>query len=64
SIEIMELLTDLNRAGITILLVTHEMEMAQFARTIVHFRDGVVERIERGAAADPAHSAPVIGATA
>ncbi|MEH6788950.1 MAG: ABC transporter ATP-binding protein, partial [Paracoccus sp. (in: a-proteobacteria)] len=64
SIEIMELLTDLNRAGITILLVTHEMEMAQFARTIVHFRDGVVERIERGAAADPASPAPAIGATA
>ena len=28
SIEIMELLTELNRAGITILLVTHEKEMA------------------------------------
>ncbi len=48
SIEIMELLTDLNRSGITIVLVTHEQEMAAFARTIVHFRDGVVERIERG----------------
>ena len=48
SIEIMELLTDLNRAGITILMVTHEAEMAAFARTIVHFRDGLVERVERG----------------
>ncbi len=47
SIEIMELLTRLNREGITILLVTHETEMAQFARTIVHFRDGLVERIDR-----------------
>ncbi len=28
SLEIMELLTDLNRKGITILMVTHEMEMA------------------------------------
>jgi len=47
SIEIMELLTDLNRnAGITILLVTHEPEMAAFAHTVVHFRDGLVERIE------------------
>ncbi len=43
----MELLTRLNREGITILLVTHETEMAQFARTIVHFRDGLVERIDR-----------------
>ncbi|WP_221232623.1 ABC transporter ATP-binding protein [Rhizorhapis suberifaciens] len=45
SIEIMQLLTDLNRnSGITILMVTHEEEMAAFAHTIVHFRDGLVER--------------------
>jgi putative ABC transport system ATP-binding protein len=48
SVEIMELLAELNRRGITILLVTHEAEMATFARTIVHFRDGLVESIERG----------------
>jgi putative ABC transport system ATP-binding protein len=48
SIEIMELLAELNRGGITILLVTHEAEMAAFARTIVHFRDGLVESIDRG----------------
>lgn len=48
SIEIMELLTDLNvNGGITILMVTHEKEMAAYARTIVHFRDGLVERIEK-----------------
>jgi putative ABC transport system ATP-binding protein len=47
SIEIMELLTDLNRnAGITVLMVTHEPEMAAFAHTIIHFRDGLVEKIE------------------
>ena len=34
--------------GITILMVTHEPEMAAFAKTIVHFKDGLVERIERG----------------
>ncbi|MDB5738772.1 MAG: transporter [Sphingomonas bacterium] len=51
SIEIMELLTNLNReSGITVLLVTHEAAMASFARTIVHFRDGLVETIERKAA--------------
>lgn len=58
SIEIMQLLTELNQTGITILMVTHEAEMADFARTIVHFRDGLVERIERGhhasAAQEPA----------
>tara|TARA_B100001179_G_C18549762_1_gene385470 strand:- start:462 stop:1187 length:726 start_codon:yes stop_codon:yes gene_type:complete len=48
SIEIMELLRKLNSDGITVLMVTHEEEMAAFAKTIVHFRDGLVERTERG----------------
>lgn len=47
SIEIMELLTTLNReSGITVLMVTHEPDMASFARTVVHFSDGVVARID------------------
>lgn len=47
SVEIMQLLTELNREnGITVLMVTHEPEMAAFARTVVHFKDGLVERIE------------------
>ncbi len=47
SVEIMEFLATLNRdSGITVLMVTHEPEMAAFARTIVHFRDGLVDRIE------------------
>lgn len=49
SVEIMELLTDLNRTrNITVLMVTHEADMAAFARTVVHFKDGLVERIEAG----------------
>ena len=49
SLEIMELLTNLNQAsGITVLMVTHEAEMAAFAHTIVHFRDGLVDKIETG----------------
>jgi len=47
SVEIMHLLDELNRTGITILMVTHEAEMAGFARTVVHFRDGLVESIEQ-----------------
>ncbi|TPE61207.1 ABC transporter ATP-binding protein [Sandaracinobacter neustonicus] len=47
--EIMELLSDFNRNGITVLMVTHEPEMAAFARTVVHFRDGVIERIDSNA---------------
>jgi putative ABC transport system ATP-binding protein len=47
SVEIMELLTALNRdSGITVLMVTHEPDMAAYARTVVHFRDGLVERID------------------
>ncbi|MCK9293592.1 MAG: ABC transporter ATP-binding protein [Desulfobulbaceae bacterium] len=43
SIEIMELLTAFNRdQGITIIMVTHEQDMARFARRVVHFRDGLV----------------------
>ena len=51
SVEIMELLSGLSDTGITVLMVTHEEEMAAYARTIVHFRDGLVERSEAGARA-------------
>ncbi|CAN5389961.1 ABC transporter ATP-binding protein [soil metagenome] len=50
SVEIMGLLTDLNREGITVLMVTHESDMAAFARTIVHFKDGLVDSVEMGRA--------------
>jgi putative ABC transport system ATP-binding protein len=47
SVEIMELLADLNaRTGLTVLLVTHEPDMAAYARRIVHFKDGLVDRVE------------------
>jgi putative ABC transport system ATP-binding protein len=49
SVEIMELLADLNRSGITIVMVTHEPDMAAYAKTIVHFKDGLVDRRETGA---------------
>jgi putative ABC transport system ATP-binding protein len=43
--EIMELLGRLNsEQGITIIMVTHEPDMAHYARRIVHFVDGLVER--------------------
>lgn len=41
--EIMKLLTSLNRdEGITIIMVTHEPDMATYAKRIVHFLDGLV----------------------
>lgn len=52
SIEVMELLARLNGSGITILMVTHEEDMAQYAQRIVHFRDGLVERWEHGQLAE------------
>ena len=46
--EIMELLNRLNREqGITVIMVTHEPDMAGYARRIVHFVDGVVASDER-----------------
>jgi putative ABC transport system ATP-binding protein len=48
SIEVMEMLSRFNsERGLTILMVTHEADMAAFAHVVVRFRDGLVERIER-----------------
>jgi putative ABC transport system ATP-binding protein len=44
SIEVMALLQALNREGITIVLVTHEADVAAFASRIIGFRDGRVVR--------------------
>jgi putative ABC transport system ATP-binding protein len=38
--EIMVLFQRLNTEGITVILVTHEPEIAQFARRVLRFRDG------------------------
>ena len=44
SLEIMALITNLNRdLGITVLMVTHEPDMAKYARRKVHFVDGLVD---------------------
>ncbi len=43
SIEIMQMLTMLNKAGKTILMVTHENDIAAWARRVVRLRDGRVE---------------------
>ncbi|MGM0586164.1 MAG: ABC transporter ATP-binding protein [Pseudomonadota bacterium] len=46
--EIMELLTDLNRRrGVTILMVTHEPDMAAYAARVVAFLDGRIESDRR-----------------
>ena len=47
--EIMELLTTLNGQGITVIMVTHEPDMAAYAKRIVRFVDGKVESDRRHA---------------
>jgi putative ABC transport system ATP-binding protein len=44
SMEIMELISRLNaEEGLTVIMVTHEPDMAEYARRIVHFKDGLIE---------------------
>ena len=44
SIEIMELIARLNdEEGLTVIMVTHEPDMAEYAKRIVHFKDGLIE---------------------
>ena len=51
SVEIMKLLVQLNRdQGRTIVLITHEHDIAEFARRVVELRDGLIVRDERKAA--------------
>jgi putative ABC transport system ATP-binding protein len=51
SVEIMRLLSTLNsEQGRTIVLITHEQDIARFARRVVELRDGRVVRDERSAA--------------
>jgi putative ABC transport system ATP-binding protein len=42
TLEIADILQKLNREGLTILMVTHEAEIARFARRIVTMRDGLI----------------------
>jgi putative ABC transport system ATP-binding protein len=44
SSEIMVTLEELNRQGQTILLVTHEHDIAEYAKRQVHLRDGLIEQ--------------------
>ena len=55
--EILAILRELNRQGITIVMVTHEEEVAREARRRIRIRDGVIQSDERTGAA-PAAAAP------
>jgi putative ABC transport system ATP-binding protein len=51
SLEIMKLLRELNQQGRTIVLITHEADIAGFAQRVVRLRDGVIVSDERHALA-------------
>jgi putative ABC transport system ATP-binding protein len=44
SVEIMEIFQTLNDRGLTIVLVTHEQDIAQFAKRVLVFRDGKIRK--------------------
>ena len=40
--EIMDIFTELNNEGVTIILVTHEPDIAEYAKRIITFKDGII----------------------
>jgi putative ABC transport system ATP-binding protein len=44
SVEIMEIFQELNDKGLTLVLVTHEQDIAQFAKRVLVFRDGKIRK--------------------
>jgi putative ABC transport system ATP-binding protein len=44
----MELLRNVNREGMTMIIVTHEKSVAEATDKIVHVKDGLIETIEKG----------------
>jgi putative ABC transport system ATP-binding protein len=46
SVEIMEVIRSLNDGGLTIVMVTHEPDIAAFAKRVIVFRDGQIQKDE------------------
>ena len=46
SVEIMEIFQRLNDRGLTVVMVTHEHDVAQFAKRVIVFRDGTIRKDE------------------
>jgi len=47
SLEIMEIMQSLNKKGITIVLVTHESDIAEYGNRIIHMKDGKIIKDEK-----------------
>jgi putative ABC transport system ATP-binding protein len=63
SVEIMALFQELGRSGITLLLVTHEPDIARYASRVVVMRDGLVQsdHTQEPLVADPAGESAAVG---
>ena len=53
SVEILEMFRELNATGITVLLVTHDPDVATFADRTIHIVDGLIDSDSRNSGAPP-----------
>ena len=64
SVEIMEVFQALNDRGLTVVMVTHEQDIARFAKRVIVFRDGTIRRddvvADRPRAADVLQTLPTL----